>query len=188
VQPIRSRSPRRLSVLAALLAVALVAAIAPAGASAAIDPGTYKISTAASGFGKVLDVAGASTANGAPVIQFAHHGGPNQQWIVVQSGSTQFGTPAYSLKPVHAQSKCLDIAGASEAFGAHAIVFDCHFGLNQQFFISPQSGEMRIVPRHDGLTLTVLSSQDGAQLQQQLGPVPPAPLPAGQKFRFQRIG
>jgi hypothetical protein len=41
---------------AALLAAALVTAIVPADASAAIEPGTYKIFTGATGFSKVVDV------------------------------------------------------------------------------------------------------------------------------------
>jgi ricin-type beta-trefoil lectin protein len=177
-------SPRRLALLAGLV---VGAAAVPASANAAIAPGNYKISTGGSAFTKVLDVQGGSTAPGARVIQFTPLGGSNQKWNVIQTGSTAGGTPAYSLRPLNNLSLCMDIQGGSTAVGAGAITFNCHFGTNQQFFISKQSGEFRIVPRHSGLTMTMPSFLNSAQLIQRLGPIPPNGLPTSQQFHFTKL-
>ena len=77
--------------------------------------------------GKVLDVAGASTMNGAPVIQWTFHGGANQQWGLVYSGKVVVFINVNS-------GKVLDVTGASTADGARMIQWPWHGGANQ-FFI-----------------------------------------------------
>jgi hypothetical protein len=47
-----------------------------------VGSGYYKIVSRSSG--KVLDVPGASTANGAIIEQWTDNGGQNQQWSLVQ--------------------------------------------------------------------------------------------------------
>ena len=182
---ISSGFARRLAMLAA---AALGAATVPASASAAIAPGDYRIATGASSFTKVLDVQGGFTGDGGRVIHFTPQGGTNQKWNVIQTGATAGGTPAYSLRPHNNLNKCMDIQGGSTAIGAGAITFQCHFGTNQQFFINREAGEFRIVARHSGLTLTMPSFLNSAQLIQRLGPNPPSQsLQPNQQFRFARL-
>lgn len=182
---ISSRAVRRLAMLAAAV---LGAAAVPASANAAIAPGDYRIATGASAFTKVLDVQGGFTGDGARVIQFTTHGGPNQRWRVTQTGATSSGTPVYSLRPHNNLSKCMDIQGASTAIGAGALTFQCGPGAHQQFFINREGGAYRIIARHSGLTLTMPSFNNSTQLIQRLGPVPPnQSLPASQQFRFDRL-
>ena len=182
---IPSRPARRLAMLAA--AVLGVAAL-PASANAAIAPGDYRIATGASAFTKVLDVQGGFTGDGGRVIQFTSHGGTNQRWRVTQTGATAGGTPVYSLRPHINLSKCMDIQGASTAVGAGALTFQCGPGAHQQFFINPEAGAFRIIPRHSGLTMTMPSFLNSTQLIQRLGPIPPSQsLPPSQQFRFIRL-
>jgi hypothetical protein len=181
---VSSRPARRLVLLAAVVAGAVAV---PATANAAITPGNYRIATGGSAFTKVLDVQGGSTASGARVIQFTPHGGLNQQWNVIQTGATAGGTPAYSLRPRNNLNLCMDIAGGSTAVGAGAITFTCHFGTNQQFFISKEAGEFRIIPRHSGLTMTMPSFLNSEQLVQRLGPIPPSSPPPSQQFHFTKL-
>ena len=86
------RSPRGTRRLARRLTA--VVATALAGVALAVVPGianaqplnSVAIGTDASANFLVLDVAGASTAQGAGVIQWYGNGGANQRWIFVQTG------------------------------------------------------------------------------------------------------
>lgn len=69
--------------VAAAIAVAGALALLPAAASAQTFVHNVSLNTGASANGMVLDVSGASTAVGAPVIQWYQNGGDNQRWNIV---------------------------------------------------------------------------------------------------------
>ncbi len=113
--------------------------------------------------GKDLDVFGASTANGAKVIQWPANGGRNQQWrMVAVSGD------AYAIISVHS-GKVLDVEGASVADGAPVIQWPWNGGANQQWRVEPTGdGAVRLVSVHSGKVVDVagISTADGAPVIQ----------------------
>jgi hypothetical protein len=75
----------------------------------------------------VLDVSGASTANGGTIDQWTNTGGANQRWTLTQvSGNT------YTLKNVNS-GLCLDVPGQSTAQGTQLDQWTCNGGANQQW-------------------------------------------------------
>jgi hypothetical protein len=75
-----------------------------------------------------MDVAGASTANGALIDQWTLNGGANQEW--------QFGSAStsgyYTLVSTHSGT-CLDVPGQSKATGVQLDQWTCDGGTNQQW-------------------------------------------------------
>jgi hypothetical protein len=76
--------------------------------------------------GKVLDVAGASHENGAKLIQWDWHGGPNQVFEIRAVAGWFRLFARYS-------GKFLDVAGASQDQGAQLIQWSGTGGANQRF-------------------------------------------------------
>ncbi|GGM27622.1 MULTISPECIES: ThuA domain-containing protein [Micromonospora] len=114
--------------------------------------------------GKVMDVSGVSTADGAQINQWAATGGNNQKWQAVDAG----GGAVY-LKAVHS-GKCAEVTGGSTAAGAFLQQAACTNG-NQQKFTATATGTsgvytVRSVP--SGLCLDVNggATTDGARLVQ----------------------
>ena len=70
-----------------------------------------------------LDVAGANTSNGTPIILYHCTGGDNQKFIRYTDGQIQ----AYH------SGKCLDIEGAVMHNGGKLLQWSCHGGANQLF-------------------------------------------------------
>ncbi|MFD8600350.1 RICIN domain-containing protein [Kitasatospora sp. NPDC059646] len=66
-----------------------------------------------------LDVTGASTADGAQVVQWTCGGRPNQQWQLVP-----VAVDTYQVVSVNS-GKCLDVTGASTADGAQVVQWTC---------------------------------------------------------------
>ncbi len=113
--------------------------------------------------GKVIDVAGASTADGAQIQQWTRHDGTNQQFQFVDSGGGY-----YRLKARHS-GKVLDIFNASTADGAQVVQWSDHNGTNQQFqLVDTDGGYVKLVNRNSGKVLDVngASTADGAQVIQ----------------------
>ena len=81
--------------------------------------------------GKLMDVSGASTADGAQIVQWAATGGNNQKWQAVDAG----GGAVY-LKAVHS-GKCLAVTGGSTAQGAFLQQSTCNNGNPQKFLATP---------------------------------------------------
>ena len=84
--------------------------------------GTYRLKSALNDW--CLSVPGSSTTQSVqltfePCVEAA----TNQQWLVGASPTT--------LRPVHNQTMCADIAGASQSPGAKIQQFGCHGGTNQ---------------------------------------------------------
>jgi O-glycosyl hydrolase len=100
--------------------------------------------------GKCVDVAGASTANGAKVQLFTCNGSTAQQWTVGADGT------------LRALGKCLDVAGASSANGTKAQLYDCNGTTAQQWTAGANSSLMALGKCLDAAGP---SSADGTQLQ-----------------------
>lgn len=113
--------------------------------------------------GKALDVAGASKANSAQIIQYDHHGGENQVFFVEPVGGGH-----YRIVALHS-GKVLDVAGASNSNGAKIIQYEWHGGDNQRFrFEHVGAGYYKIIAKHSDKVLDVngASNANGAHVIQ----------------------
>ncbi len=125
------------------------------------EPLRNKITSVASG--QNVDVYGASTADGAPVIQWPDNGGRNQQWRF-----EAVGNGAFRIVSVNS-GKVLDVYGQSTADGAAIIQWPWHGGTNQQWrFESVGGDQFRIVSVRSGKVLDVYgaSTAGGSRLIQ----------------------
>ncbi|WP_329123214.1 ricin-type beta-trefoil lectin domain protein [Streptomyces sp. NBC_01465] len=102
--------------------------------------------------GKCVDIASASSANGAAVQLYDCNGSSAQQWTVATDGSLQ------------ALGKCLDLTAAGTANGTKAQLYDCNGTGAQQWqkgtgntLVNPASGKC--------LDVTDKSTANGARLQ-----------------------
>ncbi|MEV6251554.1 RICIN domain-containing protein [Streptomyces sp. NPDC051742] len=110
--------------------------------------------------GKLLDVSGQSTSDGAPVGVYRPTTGSNQSWTF-RSVAADTWTP---LRMRHS-GKCLDVTGASTADGAQVVQYNCGGATNQQWSLRPTGGGyVNVVARHSGKCLDVTneSTADGA--------------------------
>jgi hypothetical protein len=124
--------------------------------------------------GKCLDVANASGADGAALMQYPCGSGSNQQFRLQSAGGGY-----YQVIARHS-SKCLDVSDASTADGAAVVQWSCGSGQNQQWsLVDVGSGYNRLVARHSGKCLDLpSSSQDNLQFKQY-------PCNGGQNQQFQ---
>ncbi|MEC0227604.1 RICIN domain-containing protein [Paenibacillus alba] len=95
-----------------------------------LGTGYYHIRNAESG--DLLEVSGASTSNGANVIQWPDNEGLNQQWQVITAGEDR-GHSSYIIN--RGSGKYLDMSGWSTSAGGQAIQWDYIGGANQRWFI-----------------------------------------------------
>jgi hypothetical protein len=155
------------SALRAALATVLVAA-----AAAALDTGAASAATVDTNAsyvlvnrnsGKAMDVAGASTADGAAVHQWSRHDRANQQWQFVDSGGGY-----YRLKSKNS-GKVLEVANWSTADGGRVQQWTDNNGTNQQFRLADSDGGyVRLLNRNSGkaVEVTGLSTADGSAVVQ----------------------
>ncbi|WP_078892012.1 RICIN domain-containing protein [Streptomyces sp. NRRL S-350] len=168
LRTVRSRRRRRgragaLIAVTALLAVFLTGLGAAGTAQAAtVDPNAwYVLVNRASG--KVLDVQGADTGDGARLVQWPRTDGANQQFRFVDSGD---GT--YRLRARHS-GKVLDVYQYSTADGANIVQWGDTGGANQQFRAADSpDGHLRLISRHSAKAVGVPggSVADGAGVVQ----------------------
>ncbi|MGW9452765.1 ricin-type beta-trefoil lectin domain protein [Streptomyces sp. NPDC055632] len=114
--------------------------------------------------GKLLDVGGESTSDGAPVGVYRPTTGANQSWTF-RSVAPDTWTP---LRMRHS-GKCLDVSGTSTADGAQVVQYTCGGATNQQWALRPAGGGyVNVVARHSGKCLDVSgeSTSDGAAVFQ----------------------
>ena len=113
-----------------------------------ISDGTYAIASRLSG--KVLGVAGASTANGALAVQASDTGTRHQSWYVVGHGDGY-----YSI--LNANSlRSLDNYGNSTTAGTTIAQWDYWAGAGQQWrFASPAAGYLTLANQLSGMVLDV---------------------------------
>lgn len=139
--------------------------------SAARVPASETLQTLANGTflivnrksGMVLDVASASTANGANVLQWGATGATNQRWTL-----TQLSGGYYSIIGV-ASGRSLEVYQSGTADGTNVSIWDYSGANNQQWqFISVGNGYYRIVNRNSGKDLDVASQSEspGANVAQ----------------------
>jgi hypothetical protein len=84
--------------------------------------------------GLVMDVAGGGTANGTGIIQYAKHGGVNQQWKLLSGANG-----SYIIQSV-GSGKVIDVDACRKEDGTKVQIWDKHGGGNQQFTFTPLSG------------------------------------------------
>ncbi|HYF68229.1 MAG TPA: RICIN domain-containing protein [Ohtaekwangia sp.] len=112
---------------------------------------------------QVLDVNGASTANGMQVIQWPWNDGQNQHWQIIDNGGGYY-------RVINRNSgKALDVNGASTTDGANVIQWTWNSGNNQQWqFIDNGDGYYRIINRNSDKALDVNggSNTNGANVIQ----------------------
>jgi hypothetical protein len=129
---------------------------------------------------KNVDVYGASTADGAQVIQWPDNGGANQQWRFEGVSQNVFRIVSVN------SGKVLDVYGGSTADGAPVIQWPWNGGLNQQWrFEAVGPGAYRIVSVKSAKVLDVYgrSTADGAPLIQW-----PWNGGANQQWRINQLG
>jgi Ricin-type beta-trefoil lectin domain-like len=102
--------------------------------------------------GKVLDITGASTANGAAAIQWTNHSGTNQQWSITQTAGYY-----YKLVNVHS-GKDLEVPNSSTTNGASVDQWTDNSGANQQWSIVPVGNYYELVNSNSGDLLSVSGS------------------------------
>jgi lysophospholipase L1-like esterase len=113
--------------------------------------------------GKALDVSGASTADGASIVQWTRTNATNQQFQFVDAGGGY-----YKLRARHS-GKIADVSGKSTADGAPMVQWTDNGGTNQQFSLADSdSGYVRLVNRNSGKIADVrgASTADGASVVQ----------------------
>ncbi|MBY8882657.1 ricin-type beta-trefoil lectin domain protein [Actinacidiphila acidipaludis] len=102
--------------------------------------------------GKCVDVAGASSANGAAVQLYDCNGTNAQQWTVASNGTLQ------------ALGKCMDITAAGTANGTQVQLYDCN-GTGAQVWQHQSNGELINPASGKCLDATGPSSANGTRLQ-----------------------
>src|SRR5215470_16386816 len=106
----------------------LVVALALASSAAwSIDNGRYKLAVSSTGMN--MDVSGASTADGAVIVQYPARTGLNQQFDVVA-----LGDGSYSIRPAHS-GKSLDVYQKNPNDGAELRQWTYSGNTNQRWHI-----------------------------------------------------
>ncbi len=115
------------------------------------------------GSGKVVDIQGASPEAGAPAIQWPHHKGINQKFIL-----HNLGNGYYKIEAAHSRL-VLDVTNADIAAGAIIQQWQENGQENQAWqLVSAGEGQYRIISQHTRQLLTVAgnTSDEGAYLIQ----------------------
>ncbi len=113
--------------------------------------------------GKVLDDRGFASNDGAAVVQWARHGGVNQQWRFIDAGG------GYYRLQNRNSGKVLDDYGWSKIAGTDMVQWRDLNGGNQQFRVAESSGGyVRLLNRFSGMAVEVhgAAKNDGARVVQ----------------------
>ncbi|MGW4465715.1 glycosyl hydrolase family 18 protein [Micromonospora sp. NPDC004704] len=102
--------------------------------------------------GKCIDIAAASTANGAAVQLYACNGSNAQRWTVSTDGT------------IRGLGKCMDVTSASTTNGAKIQIWDCN-GSGAQIWRSQSNGTLINPASNKCLDVTDKNSADGTRLQ-----------------------
>lgn len=131
------------------------------GMDANVLRGVYTLISSQSG--KLLEVADASNADGANVVQWADLGGANQRWIIREVVDNY-----YSI--INVQSgKALEVYDLSTANGANVVQYDYWQGDSQLWrILDLGNGSVQLLNRLSNKALTVASgsNNDGANIEQ----------------------
>lgn len=123
--------------------------------------GTYVIKNNHSG--KVLDVSGGSTADGANIIQYSANGGDNQLWNVTHLGNEQ-----YSIISVKSQ-KSIEVYNWDSADGANIVQWTYWGGETQKWTLNAiDNGTFGVVNSFSGKAMEVynFSTENSANIAQ----------------------
>ena len=127
-----------------------------------IDDGTYVLSSRAGT--TVLDVAAASTYNGANVQMYTRNNTAAQEFVFVYDETT-----GYYTVETFASGKVLDVAGASAANGANVQQYDANGSAAQKWAVERAPGGLgyTVIAACSGLVLDVAGASrlDGANVQ-----------------------
>ncbi|MFE9997186.1 ricin-type beta-trefoil lectin domain protein [Streptomyces avermitilis] len=102
--------------------------------------------------GKCVDVAGSSSANGAPVQLYDCNGTTAQKWTVASDGT------------LRALGKCLDVTGNGTADGSTVQLWDCGGSANQKWVVTA-AGDIVNPQANKCLDVTGGNSANGTRLQ-----------------------
>jgi beta-glucanase (GH16 family) len=124
--------------------------------------GTYYLQNRNSGLN--MDVNGASTADGANIMQGTPNGGTNQQFKL-----THLGDGVYQVLAVHS-GKSVDIDAVKKNDGANVQQWVYASSPNQQFIVvgTDVAGTYKLIAKHSGKVVEVASAStaNGANIQQ----------------------
>jgi hypothetical protein len=179
----------------AVLVAGSAALVVTSTAAAAVIDSTAYYQLVARHSGKAAEIAGQSTADGAPLQQWTRAARTSQQFQFVDAGGGY-----YRLRIRHS-GKVLDVAGGSTADGADVVQNADSGGASQQFrVVDATGGYVKLINRTSGKALDVWarSTADGARISQyadnggtnqqwQLVPVDdgnPGPAYAGYLFSY----
>ncbi len=127
----------------------------------AVLSGTYKI--IAQNSGKALDVSGASTADGASIIQWPYNGATNQQWTITQISGNDY--KVISVK----SGKAMDVINNSNTNGTKIEQRTYSSSDNYQIWTITDNGDgsYKFINKGSGTYLDVTgnSTADGALLE-----------------------
>lgn len=146
-----------------VLLAGTAAAVSMSGAYAATIDTSAWYQIVARHSGKAMGINGASTADGAGLVQLTAGAGTNQQFQFVDSGGG-----FYRLRARHS-GKVIDVEGASVANGAVVRQFTDSNATNQQFqVVDTTNGYVKLVNRNSAKVLDVWarSTADGALVSQ----------------------
>jgi len=162
-----------------MLRILLVLALSlVSSASWSIDNGRYKLAVASTGMN--MDVSGASTADGAVIVQYPSRTGLNQQFDVVALGD---GT--YSIRPAHS-GKSLDVYQKNPNDGAELRQWTYSGNSNQRWHIDPLgTGQYVVTSAFSGRAIEVWQSSTAAGAALRLNTYAGG---ANQKWSFTRVG
>ncbi|TAK94034.1 MAG: ricin-type beta-trefoil lectin domain protein, partial [Verrucomicrobia bacterium] len=121
--------------------------------------------------GKVMEVAGASTNNGANIQQNAYTGGTHQQWDVTPLAASGGDLSLFAITAAHS-GKAADVYNFSYADGGNVAQWDNLQGVNQHWFFEYVSnGWFYVRSRWSGKYLDVsgASTANGANIFQWTG-------------------
>ena len=130
-----------------------------AEAKGKVNAGTY-VFTPNTSRTRVLDVKGASTADGANVDISTPTMSAGQKWTI------SFDAKGYATIK-SGSGKLLDASGASAASGTNVIMWKANGGLNQKWIVTPNGdGTWRIASAMwEGISLDVVSTAQGANVR-----------------------
>ncbi|MFE9747120.1 PQQ-dependent sugar dehydrogenase [Saccharothrix saharensis] len=169
--------PRLRAVAVVLLSVLGVVLPLPAASAATVDTSAWYVLVNRNS-GKVLDVYGRSTAEGARIAQYTRNDGAWQQWQFVDTGGGY-----YRIRSRHS-NRVLSFPSTADGAG---LVQTTYAGLTgQQFRLADASGGfVRLLNRASGKAVSVLdnSTADGARVVQL-----PDTGGAGREWQLVRLG
>ena len=134
------------------------------------NSGTYAFGTAVHS-GSCMDIAAASTADGAQVQEYACNGSTAQSFQTVALDSTYF-------KIVNSASgKCVDVAANGTANGTKVDQYTCNGTSAQAFKFVASGSNYSIVGKQSGKCVDVTAASSASPATRQLNPLFMTPLP-----------